>query len=179
MYMYMWKLYHTENCYTFSQVNKGQHKNVSHCKLKCDKNSKKYCSLLLQNDMSCRWVSLYQLLQESSMKFQKNKKWNSAISVCTTFAQYCVCVSHTFIILDKSPASANSNTITSCGECNKKSKIIWLLHDWVRNNQIQKIVIWFSTFFSLRLKLKYNYLLFSCTASADLSCTHFTLGKEQ
>lgn len=139
MYMYMWKLYHTENCFTFSQVNKGQHKNVSHCKLKCDKNLKKYCSPLLQNDMSCRWESLYQLLQESSMKFQKNKKWNSAISVCITFAQYCVCVSHTFIILDKSPASANSNTITSCGECNKKSKIIWLLHDWVRNNQIQKL----------------------------------------
>lgn len=94
-----------------------------------DKNLKKYCSLLLQNDASCKWTSLYQLLQESSMKFQKNKKWNSAISVCITFAQYCVCVSHTFIILDKSPASANSNTITSCEECNKKSKIIWLLHD--------------------------------------------------
>lgn len=174
----MWKLYHTENCFTFSQVNKGQHKNVSHCKLKCDK----FEEILLF--VIAKWHELqvsilYQLLQESSMKFQKNKKWNSAISVCITFAQYCVCVSHTFIILDKSPASANSNTITSCGECNKKSKIIWLLHDWVRNNQIQKIVIWFSTFFSLRLKLKYNYLLFSCTASADLSCTHFTLGKEQ
>lgn len=66
------------------------------------------------------------------------------------------CVSCTFIILDKSPASANSNTITSCGQLKKKKKTRLFESLVIELGKIRyctAIVIWFSTFFFYKTKI--------------------------